>query len=281
VTAPDRYAVVGHPVAHSRSPAIHALFARQTGQVLVYEALDVAPEQFVEAVRAFFADGGRGLNVTVPHKEAAFALSDQLTERAQRARSVNTLARLADGTLLGHNTDGTGLVRDLTINLQVPISGRRLLLLGAGGAARGVLGPLLELSPRELIVANRTAGRAEQLGREFASLGRVRGTGFSGLPIGAFDLIINATAASLTAELPPLPADTIGAATICYDMGYAEGETRFVGWARERGAARAYSGLGMLVEQAAESFLLWRGVRPDTAPALAALGAADRAYPGR
>jgi shikimate dehydrogenase len=271
MNAAERYAVVGHPVKHSRSPYIHTLFAHQTKQHLIYKALDIAPEQLVEAVRTFFERGGRGLNVTTPHKQAAFALADQLTERATQAKAVNTLAPLADGSLLGHNTDGTGLVRDLSINLKLSLGGKRVLLLGAGGAARGVLAPLLALLPKDLVVANRTAERATQLAEEFSRYGPVRGVGLEQLPAGPFDCIINATTLSLNDALPPLPDSSLGPGSICYDLAYGGADTSFVRWARAHGATHAYTGLGMLVEQAAESFLLWRGVRPQTAPVLQAL----------
>jgi shikimate dehydrogenase len=270
MNAPDRYAVIGHPVAHSRSPRIHALFAAQTGQSLVYERIDAAPAEFAAATRGFFAAGGRGLNVTLPHKEAALALCARLTPRAARARAVNTLRAERDATLLGDNTDGAGLVRDLEANLAVPLAGRRLLLLGAGGAVRGVLAPLLARVPAEIVIANRTAERARQLAEEFAGGAPIRGCGLTE-PEGRFDLIINGTSASLGGELPALPGGCLRPETVCYDMAYGHADTVFVRWARAQGARRAVMGLGMLVEQAAESFLLWRGVRPDTAPVLAAL----------
>jgi shikimate dehydrogenase len=268
---PDRYALIGHPVAHSLSPQIHAAFARATDQALTYDTLDVTAEQLAASVQGFFRAGGRGLNVTVPHKQAAVTLSDALSERATIAGAVNTLRREPDGRLYGDNTDGVGLVRDLTANLHCALEGQRLLLLGAGGAARGVLAPLLALRPRVLVVANRTAARAQALADEFAAYGPVRGLGFEELDDGAFDLILNATAASLSGELPPVPPSALSAATLCYDLAYGRGPTPFVRWARSVGCQRAYSGLGMLVEQAAESFFLWRHVRPQTAAVLAAL----------
>jgi len=271
--APDRYAVIGHPIAHSRSPQIHALFAQQTHQNMIYSALDVSPEDLAPRVREFFATGGRGLNVTVPHKEAVIALSGSLSARARTAGAANTILQDAAGRLIADNTDGAGLVRDLTHNLRIAVGARRVLLLGAGGAARGVLAPLLELKPRVLVIANRSVDRALALANAFASLGPVRGAGFAQLDGPSFDLIVNATAASLQAEVPPLPPSVLGATTICYDLVYATSGTRFMQWAREHGAAQAHMGLGMLVEQAAESFYLWRGVRPDTAPVLSALGA--------
>jgi shikimate dehydrogenase len=271
--APDRYAVIGHPIAHSRSPQIHALFAQQTGQHISYGAIDVAPEQLAPKVREFFAAGGRGLNVTVPHKEAVIALVGQLSERAATAGAANTLIADAHGRLTADNTDGAGLVRDLTQNLKVTVRARRVLLLGAGGAARGILAALLQLEPRELVIANRGEQRAAALARAFAPLGAVRASGFASLDGASFDLIINATAASLASQLPPLPPGVLTASTICYDLFYAGSDTCFTSWARARGAAQVHTGLGMLIEQAAESFYLWRGVRPDTGPVLAALAA--------
>lgn len=272
MTSPDRYAVIGHPVSHSRSPFIHGEFARQTGQQLTYTTIDAPPAEFEAAVRGFFASGGRGLNVTVPHKEAAFRLAAQLTPRAQRAGAVNTLAVGKDG-LLGDNTDGAGLARDLLNNHRVTIAGRRVLLLGAGGAARGVIAPLMGLRPAELVIANRTVARAEELATAFADLGLLRAVGYEALENEPFDIVINATAASLSGEVPALPPAIVNARSICYDMAYGRDETAFVRWAHERGVARAFDGLGMLVEQAAESFFLWRGLRPDTASVLAALAA--------
>ncbi len=270
MSPPDRYAVIGHPVAHSRSPRIHALFAAQTGQSLLYERIDAAPAEFTAVTRAFFAGGGRGLSVTLPHKEAAVALCAHLTPRAARAHALNTLKAETDGTLLGENTDGTGLVRDLEANLGVELAGRRILLLGAGGAVRGVLLPLLERAPAEILIANRTAARARRLAAEFAGSAPLRGGGLE-QAAGRFDLVINGTSASLAGELPPLAPGCVGAGTVCYDMAYGRSDTVFVQWARAQGAALAVMGLGMLVEQAAQAFELWRGVRPETAPVLAAL----------
>ena len=274
---PDRYAVIGHPVGHSRSPFIHERFAAQTSQPLVYSVIDAGPEQFAGTVRDFFAAGGKGLNVTAPHKEAAQKLVDELTPRAQRAGAVNTLAlrKGASGiSLLGDNTDGAGLARDLLNNHHVTIAGRRVLLLGAGGAARGVLAPLLGLKPSDLTIVNRNVLRARELVELFRDLGRLRAVGYSDLAGEPYDIVINATAASLAGELPAVPPGIVNARSICYDMAYGRDETPFVRWALQRGCARAIMGLGMLVEQAAESFYLWRGVRPDTASVLAALSAA-------
>jgi shikimate dehydrogenase len=270
-TPPDRYGVVGYPVAHSFSPFIHGMFARQTGQNLVYRLHDVAAAQFRSHALEFFARGGRGLNVTAPHKLAAAELANELTPRAERAGAVNTLALHGENLILGDNTDGAGLVQDLQGNLGVAVIRRRLLILGAGGATRGVLAPLLMLGPTELVIANRTLERAVALAQDFVDLGALQCCDLDTVPAGAFDLIINATSASLSGDVPAISAATIGAGTVCYDMAYGKEDTAFVRWAREHGCSRALQGWGMLVEQAAESFELWRGVRPDTAPVLAAL----------
>ncbi len=275
----DRYCVFGNPVGHSKSPAIHALFARQTGEDLVYEARLAPLDGFAAAVRDFAAGGGRGANVTVPFKEEAFRLCDTLSARARLAGAVNTLS-FADGRIAGDNTDGAGLVRDLMENLRTPLAGRRVLLLGAGGAARGALGPLLEQAPAALVVANRTAARADALVRPFTALypqTRLTGGGFDALADlagGAFDVVVNATSASLAGEAPPLPADAFAPGALAYDMMYGQGDTAFLALARRLGAARLADGLGMLVGQAAEAFFVWRGVRPATLPVLAALRAA-------
>lgn len=269
--APDQYGVIGHPVGHSWSPFIHGLFARQTGQSITYRLFDVPPADFRHRVLEFFGSGGRGLNVTVPHKLAAAELANDLTNSAERALAVNTLSMQEGNRLLGDNTDGAGLVRDLRENLKIAVAGRRVLLIGAGGAARGVLAPLLELQPAILVVANRTVDRALRLTTEFAELGPVDAQGFDEVGPPAFDLVINATSAGLAGELPQISADVIGAQTVCYDMSYGSKPTAFVRWAKEHGSRRAVQGWGMLVEQAAESFLVWRGVRPDTRSVLQAL----------
>ncbi|HEY8508296.1 MAG TPA: shikimate dehydrogenase [Steroidobacteraceae bacterium] len=269
-TEPDQYGVIGHPVSHSWSPFIHGMFAKQTGQLITYRLHDVTPEAFRRYVLDFFSRGGRGLNVTVPHKLAAAGLANELTPRAERARAVNTLA-IQDHRILGDNTDGAGLVHDLRANLNVTIRNRRVLIVGAGGATRGVLAPLLALEPAELVIANRTAERAVTLAADFQDLGAIRGCGLNELGESAFDVVINATSASLSGEVPAISASVIGAQTVCYDMAYGKNDTAFVRWAREHGCARALQGWGMLVEQAAESFYIWRGVRPQTAPVLAAL----------
>ena len=269
----DRYAVIGNPIAHSKSPQIHAAFARQTGQELSYEALLAPVDGFAQTVADFRAHGGRGLNVTVPFKLEAFALAERHTARAQAAGAVNTLAFDADG-ILGDNTDGAGLVRDLTANLDFALAGRRILLLGAGGATRGVLLPLLDSRPARLTIANRTVAKAEALSTLFAARAGdcvLDACGFDALAGRRFDLVINATAASLADELPPLPPRLYAEGALAYDMMYGRDPTRFMHAALADGAARVADGLGMLVEQAAESFALWRGVRPDSGPVLAAL----------
>jgi shikimate dehydrogenase len=271
----DRYAVIGNPISHSKSPAIHARFAAQTGQALSYEALLAPLDGFADAVRAFREAGGRGMNVTVPFKLEAFALAERHSPRARAAGAVNTLAFDAEG-IFGDNTDGAGLVRDLTHNLGCELAGRRILLLGAGGAARGALLPLLGTQPASLTLANRTVARAEALAADFAERDTripLDACGFNDLAGRQFDVVINATAASLADEAPPLPAGLYAAGALAYDMMYGRGDTPFLAAARRDGAAGLADGLGMLVEQAAESFQLWRGVRPDTAPVLAALRA--------
>ncbi len=265
----DRYAVIGHPVAHSRSPWIHGRFAQQTGESLSYEAIDVAPDAFVAGVREFFADGGCGMNVTVPHKQAACALAEALSPAARAAGAVNTLMRNDAGRLLGDNTDGAGLVRDLRVNLGWEIADRRVLMLGAGGAARGVLAPFLSQRPAALLLINRTPARAEQLLAEAGDPPDVRAGGYAALQgAGAFDVLINATSAGIDGDTPPLPTECVAEHSLCYDMLYGAGPTPFQRWAVQHGAAAAEQGLGMLVEQAAESFRLWRGVSPDTTAVL-------------
>lgn len=258
----DRYVVAGNPVAHSRSPLIHARFAAQTGQDMEYRRLLVPLGGFAAAARAFFAGGGRGMNVTLPFKLDAFELAERRSARAEQARAVNTLWLDAEGRLNGDNTDGTGMVRDLLHNLGWQIRGAQVLLLGAGGAARGVVGPVLEERPAALVIANRTPDKAIELAHSFASAGNVSGCGFAGLT-GPFGLVINATSASLHGEVPPVP-DALLAGADCYDMAYGTGPTAFLVQASAAGAARVADGLGMLVEQAAESFYIWRGVRPET-----------------
>jgi shikimate dehydrogenase len=276
---PDTYALFGYPVQHSWSPFIHGMFARQAGQDMVYRLHETPPERFRSEVLAFFSGGGRGINVTVPHKRAAADLVNELTPRAQLADAVNTIVHRDEG-LVGDNTDGAGLLTDLTRNLGLRWNSPRILLLGAGGAARGALEPLLSLRPVRLVIANRTAERAVALAEEFTALGPVSGCEFSRLENQRFDLIVNATSASLRGDVPLIPIGVVDSMTTCYDMAYGVGDTAFMTWAKRLGASRTEQGWGMLVEQAAEAFELWRGVRPDTAPVLAALKRRAETSPG-
>jgi shikimate dehydrogenase len=268
---PDQYGVVGHPVAHSWSPFIHGMFAKATAQNLVYRLFDIAPDTFRREALRLFASGVRGLNVTLPHKQAAAELVNELTPRAERAQAVNTIAFFKDTSLLGDNTDGLGLTADLERNLGINLANKRVLILGAGGAVRGVLGPLLERDLRELVIANRTPDRARKLAAEFADLGLISACGFADIEGPPYDLIVNATSASLHGEMPAVPAGLVSEETVCYDMAYGRGPTPFTTWGKSLHAGRITKGWGMLVEQAAESFLLWRGIRPDTQPVLQAL----------
>ncbi|MDT8428007.1 MAG: shikimate dehydrogenase [Pseudomonadales bacterium] len=270
-----RYAVFGHPVAHSKSPFIHTRFARQCQQDLSYTAIEVEPEQFEAAVNGFFAAGGAGLNITVPFKERAWQMAGKLSARARLAGAVNTLYQEA-GQLSGDNTDGVGLVRDLLNNQGGQLHGARILILGAGGAVRGVLPALLEQQPASITIANRTLSRARQLVDRFAALGSLHSCGFEQLQGPAYDLIINATSAGLSGQMPAIPTVVAAPHTWCYDMVYADHETPFQRWGRQQHAARNLSGVGMLVEQAAEAFYLWRGVRPDTGELIRELGGCGR-----
>ena len=269
--APDPYGVVGHPVGHSLSPFIHTMFARETGQSMSYRLFDISSSEFAAFVAGFFDMGGRGLNITVPHKIAAVEAASELSTRATHAAAVNTLALRDDGTIYGDNTDGVGLVRDLCDNLGLVITNRRVLIIGAGGATRGVLAPLLGLSPTLVVIANRTPDRAASLAAAFSDLGATHGVGFEDIGAEPYDLIVNATSASLSGEMPPVPAGAVGRGTVCYDLAYGRAATVFVDWARAHHAAQALQGWGMLVEQAAEAFRLWRGIRPSTSTVLAAL----------
>jgi len=264
----DRYGVMGYPVSHSRSPVIHRLFAAQTGEDIQYELLQVPPDKLETAVAQFGRTGGKGLNITVPHKAEVAKIVDELSERAHQAGAVNTVVFRED-SLFGDNTDGIGLVRDLTANHGLNLKGRKILILGAGGATRGIIGPLLELQPASLMIANRTFPKARLLADRFAHEGPVDACRFEdvrSLPI--YDLIINATSAGLKGETPPYPEEAVHPATFCYDLSYSATPTPFSVWAARHGAAKSVMGWGMLVEQAAESFYIWRGVRPETAPVL-------------
>lgn len=270
------YAVMGNPVRHSKSPAIHRAFAEQCGIDLEYRAIEVEADGFAAAVRTFRTSGGQGLNVTVPFKLEAYALANRHSARAQQARAVNTLKFETDGTIYGDNTDGVGLVRDLVVNCATPLAGRHILVLGAGGAVRGIVGPILEKGVAQLLLANRTVSKAEELVAMFVDHAEMGACGLDALAGTRFDVVINGTAASLQGEALRLPPDIFAQDALAYDLMYGEAPTPFMQWAREHGAARVSDGLGMLVEQAAESFFIWHGRRPQTGAVLAALRAAGR-----
>ena len=284
----DTYAVMGHPVDHSLSPIIHAQFAAQTSQQLQYRAVHVLPGNLADEIRVFRKGGGKGLNITLPFKEEAWRLCQVCTARADQAGAVNTMRFEHRGQVWGDNTDGVGLVRDLTRNLGVAIANRRVLVLGAGGAVRGILAPLLAAGPARLVVANRNAARAAALVEHFASHAQLVASDFCHLAGDSFDLVINGTSASLHGSVPEVPDTVLAHGACCYDLAYGRDPTPFVRWGRSRGANIAVDGLGMLVEQAAESFHLWRGVRPDPTPVIAGLrremrarGASDREPPSQ
>jgi len=264
----DRYAVLGNPIAHSKSPLIHQSFAEQCAEAISYEA--ICAESFADEAGKFFAQGGKGMNVTVPFKLDALEFADELSPRASRAGASNTLILQENGRICAENTDGVGMVRDIEQNLSWPLAGKRVLLLGAGGAVRGVIQPLLASSPAALHIANRTVSKAQLLADEFADIGKITASGFSDIEPGQFDIIINGSAASLQGDSLPL-ANRVAEGCYCYDMMYGAEPTVFMNWAKNNGALAEADGLGMLVEQAAESFYLWRGKRPDTALILAQL----------
>ena len=266
----DQYAVMGNPIEHSKSPIIHQLFAAQTEQSLVYEKMCVPKDGFIAALNDFQKRGGKGLNITVPFKEQAWQWLDNKSQRAELAGAVNTLIFNQQGCY-GENTDGVGLVTDLIKNNNATLKDKKVLVLGAGGAVRGVLGPLLDQHPEKIVVANRTVSKADTLAEMFASLGNVSGCGFDELNDEPFDWVINGTSASLNNQVPPIPSIVIGVESRCYDMMYGNQLTPFNQWAKNNGAKQVIDGLGMLVEQAAESFYLWRGVRPETTPVMKAL----------
>ena len=264
----DRYAVIGNPVSHSKSPRIHAEFARQTGQDIVYVKLAAPKRGFRRELERFVAHGGRGLNVTVPFKQEAAAACDSVSERGKFAQAVNTLS-FSDGKIIGDNTDGAGLLRDLEHNVRADLHGRRVLLLGAGGAARGIIMPLIARGVRMIVVANRDLDKARSIEQRFGLFGNVRARGYDELAGVGYELVINATSASLQGTVPPVPHSIFAPGCVAYDMVYAAGgRTPFLDMARECGALLTSDGLGMLVEQAAESFFIWRGVRPQTGPVL-------------
>lgn len=269
-TNKDRYAVFGNPIAQSKSPQIHALFAEQTEQSMEYGKQCVAEDKFNEAADKFFESGGKGLNITAPFKYDAFKYASQLTDSAAAAEAVNTLALQADGSLLGDNTDGHGLVSDIAERLAWPLENKKILVLGAGGAVRGVLLPILLRRPSLIVIANRTPAKAEALAKNFTEQGNIRGCGFADLDE-TFDLVINGTSATLAGDLPPVPATVFSQETRVYDMVYGSEQTLFLRWAMAQGAGAGADGLGMLVGQAAKSFALWRGVLPDVTPVMASL----------
>ena len=269
----DRYAVVGNPVTHSLSPRIHASFAVQTAQKISYEAIEIPPESFADGIRALQRQGYSGANVTVPFKREAWEFCDHLSERARDAGAVNTLSFLANGSVAGDNTDGVGLTRDLAENLGVAINRQKILLLGAGGAVRGVLGPILALSPDRLTIANRTPQKAVALAQDFKQFGDIHASAYETLGSASYDLIINGTAAGLSNEVPPITDSVLGESSVCYDMMYnVSRATAFVDWALSHGVEQAFDGRGMLVEQAAEAFHVWRGIYPHTAEVINSLG---------
>ena len=269
----EHYAVFGSPIKHSKSPRIHKLFAEQTQQALIYDAQEVPAEQFQSAVSGFFEQGGKGLNCTLPLKELAWSFADIKTERAELSKAVNTLALQADGSTLGDNTDGVGLLTDLINNHQVKLSNTHVLILGAGGASRGIILPILEQNVASLVIANRTIDKAINLANEFVHKGTISGCGFDDLANQQFDLIINATSSSLSNDLPPLPENILRKNGVCYDLAYGNEPTTFVKWGEKNQALKSLDGLGMLVEQAAEAFFIWRGVRPNTKDVIALLNA--------
>lgn len=264
----DRYAVIGNPIGHSKSPLIHTMFAEATGQDMTYDRIEAAPGDFAAVAGAFREGGGKGLNVTAPFKLDAFAMATKLSDAARLAGAVNALWFDGD-EICGENFDGKGLVRDIVHNLQRPIAGSRVLLLGAGGAARGALLPIVAEGPASLVIANRSVARAEAMASALPASAPVRVGGYDAIGAAPFDIVINATSASLTGELPPLSGLEFAPATLAYELAYGKGLTPFLKLARGGGVVRIADGVGMLVEQAAEAFQWWRGIRPATEAAIA------------
>ena len=267
----DNYCVMGNPITHSKSPHIHKAFAEQTQQNIFYQAIHVDDGKFIAALKEFQAQGGKGLNITVPFKGDAWEISENRNNRSERALAVNTISFDDAGKITGDNTDGVGLIRDLTINLEISIKDKDILILGAGGAVRGILDPLFDKEAGRITIANRTVRRAEELADMFSDRGDILTCRFDELAGSGFDIIINGTSASLQGEVPPLPENLLNDNACCYDMMYSMSDTPFVSWAKAQGATKASDGLGMLVEQAAESFFIWRGVRPETRQVIDAL----------
>jgi len=267
----DSYCVMGNPVTHSKSPQIHTAFADQTQQNIFYQAIQVDDRKFKQAISEFQAQGGKGLNITVPFKGEAWEVSENRSSRAERAQAVNTIT-FDDGKIIGDNTDGIGLIRDLTINNKISIEDKDVLILGAGGAVRGILDPLFDELAGKIVIANRTVSRAEELADIFSDRGDISACGFDELSGSSFDIVINGTSASLQGAVPPLPENLLNDKACCYDMMYLMNDTPFVSWAKSHGATNMFDGLGMLVEQAAESFYIWRGVRPETGSVIEMVG---------
>lgn len=259
---------MGNPVTHSKSPLIHTEFARQTGQKIHYQKILVEQGGFLAALDKFREQGGKGLNITIPFKGEAWQAADDLTDKADRAKAVNTLWFDQQGKCHGDNTDGSGLVVDLTVNHNITLTGMEVLILGAGGSVRGILDPLFDHKPARVVIVNRTISRAEELAKIFSDRGVLIACGYEYLPGQKFNLVINATSASLQGSVPPLPEDLLNSDACCYDLMYSDLDTPFVKWAKQRNAAKSLDGTGMLVEQAAESFYIWRGIRPQTAPVI-------------
>jgi shikimate dehydrogenase len=266
----DQYAAIGNPISHSKSPRIHSAFAEQTGQEMTYGLIKGPQGKFKETVDRFRSEGARGLNITAPFKLDAFEYADQLSDGARAAGAVNAM-KFEDGKVLAENFDGIGVVRDIVENLGFPLVGRRVLLLGAGGASRGAVLPILRASPTRFVLANRTVSKAEQLARTFSEYGKLEAFGYADLRREAFDVVINATSASLRNELPPLSADAFGPGCLAYELGYGKGLTPFLRLAQASGARKLADGVGMLVEQAAEAFAWWRGIRPLTGKVIEAI----------
>ncbi len=269
----SNYAVFGNPVKHSKSPQIHSLFAKQKGIELNYQAIEVPIEQFSDYVRSFAAQNGKGLNITVPFKENAFDLCDILTERAKLSGSVNTIWFDEQNKICGDTTDGKGLVNDLTINHSIDLNNKSILVLGAGGSVKAILEPLCAQKPKQIVIANRTVSRAEQLTKNFSKQAYIQACSYTELSEPPytkhpFDIIINGTSLSLHGKLPSIPKSTINNSTCCYDLMYSDTETVFMKWASAQGAEKVMDGLGMLVEQAAEAFMIWHGVMPETEPVI-------------
>lgn len=260
----DRYAVIGNPVEHSKSPDIHRLFADQTGENISYEKILADDYNFFEVVTDFFNSGGKGLNVTVPFKNLAFEFVDEHSEFAKHASAVNTIYQLPGGRYFGANTDGIGLLRDLKKTLRLQLQNKKILIIGAGGATQGIVEPLLVESPAELIIANRTVNKAESIAKQLEEFGAITSSGLQEIPIKIYDLILHTTSAGLHGHTLNLPENIISNNTCCYDLLYSDTDTPFMLWAKQQGATQVVDGFGMLLEQAAESFYLWRGQRPDT-----------------